>query len=629
MLLLPVILASCGEEVIPEENKKDYNLEVKSIGEFWNNHVIEKTGKIASSQDISLTSKVNGEIGTIFVKAGDRVTKGQPLMGVSDSTANYGGSLEWASIAIESAKINLESQRISLDKAVADTALNLKRTKTNFDISKSQIEEDIKKAKIDFENSDLNNVDSNSTLQLEKLDQSISKAELDYDNQVLQNQQQVNTFISNAKNEYESIVLLYTDIIEFSDTILGVSELNEDKNDSYETFLGASNKQSLTDSKDMFAKLLAYKEKLEAISTNDINEANVLSFLEEFQDGHTLLNDFLTTFEKMLLSSVDSVGFPKDTFITQVNGYQTQVQGWRTGFLGTKNAISTFLNTYKFNEESTQKQIELLYKDREITKSSLDDGDALGQIAYNKTILSLEDQLSALETALENSQITYDNAIKTREVTIKNLENQIRNARNGYSTAYKEYKKLSVTSPIDGVIGDISAQEGQEVNVGSPLLSIANIEEGEIEVFLSKEELQYIDEDDIVSVVIDGEEMGGIIYSISKIANSNLNYGAKVRLDEDVAIVGGIVKVHIPVVLDQLILPVRLVETLGNNKAQIKTYSGSGIVNTVVDLGNIWGNSIEITTSIDPETEIITSEIQNFDEAKFNLKVNQPESDTK
>jgi multidrug resistance efflux pump len=117
------------------------------------------------------------------------------------------------------------------------------------------------------------------------------------------------------------------------------------------------------------------------------------------------------------------------------------------------------LNTYKFNEESSKKQIELLYKDKQITKNSLTNGDELGQIGYNKTILSLEDQLSALETGLENAQITYDNALKTRTVSLKNLNNQIRNAKNSYSSAYKEYNKLSIRSPIDGIVGEISAQE--------------------------------------------------------------------------------------------------------------------------------------------------------------------------
>jgi hypothetical protein len=46
-------------------------------------------------------------------------------------------------------------------------------------------------------------------------------------------------------------------------------------------------------------------------------------------------------------------------------------------------------------------------------------------------------------------EINYNNVQKNREVTLKNLEIQIKNARNTYSTALKEYQKLTITSPIN------------------------------------------------------------------------------------------------------------------------------------------------------------------------------------
>jgi hypothetical protein len=45
--------------------------------------------------------------------------------------------------------------------------------------------------------------------------------------------------------------------------------------------------------------------------------------------------------------------------------------------LATKNAISSFLNTYKQTEASSKKQIELMYKDNDITEKSLQDGNKL------------------------------------------------------------------------------------------------------------------------------------------------------------------------------------------------------------------------------------------------------------
>lgn len=635
------VLSSCWEELAPEEVKKDFVLETQDFKDFWFEHNIEKTGRISSEQNISLNSKVLWEVSSIAVKSWDTVKKWQPLMYISDSVSNYSGNLNSASIWVESSKINYESQEISLTKAVADTKLNLERTKTNFDISKAQIEEDMKQAKINFENSKLSSSDSSSSLQLQKLEESIAKAEFDYNNLLIQNTQQVQTFISNSRNEYNSLLNLYTDVIEFSDTVLGVTDKNDDKNDSFETFLGASNKTALTQSKTKFHELQKYKEYLLTIDTLDIEEESMDDFLNQFADGHELLTSFLNIFEETLIESIDSIGFNRQGFISQTNGYQTQVQWGKTQFLATKNAIGTFLATYKLSEQSSKKQVELLYTDLEITKDSLGDGEEIGEITYKKTVLALEDQLSALETGLKNAQLTYDNAVKQKDITLKSLNNQIKNAQNSYSSALKEYQKLTIVSPIDGVVWSISAQQWQEISQWTPLLSLSNIARGEVKVFLSKEELDLVTEWQEVSVSIDGNKVKGELISISRIANGSLNYEGSILVDDKVNIIGSIVEVSIPVTFDVPLFPVKIIETIWNGKAQVKvlsgaiiaanedqeaTLSGATIENTVIELGKIWGNNIEVTSVLSPDTKIILSEVGNFDPQKFKLQSKQSES---
>jgi hypothetical protein len=53
-----------------------------------------------------------------------------------------------------------------------------------------------------------------------------------------------------------------------------------------------------------------------------------------------------------------------------------------------------------------------------------------------------------MENALKNARLNLDNAKKTRNITLKQLSNNIKISKNTKSFAYKNYKKLFVTSPI-------------------------------------------------------------------------------------------------------------------------------------------------------------------------------------
>lgn len=629
-LIIIFRIASSGTEVATEGEKQNFYVEVQNFSDFASNHLIEKTGTLSSEQSIALNSKATWEVASIVVKAGDSVKKWQPLMYVNDSIANYEGSLNGAAISVESAKINYETQKINLEKAVADTKLNYERTQENYEISKAQIEEDKKKAEIDFENSKLNVVDSSSSLQLQKIEEQIAKAEFDYENLLISNDQQVISYISNAKNEYSSLFNLYTDVIEFGDSILWVTDENRNENDDFEDLLWAFDKNSLSDSKSYLNQLIDYKNNLETIDSSNISESTVVSFLDQFNDGHELLISFLQSIEKTLLASLDSTTFGTATYVASANTYQTQVQSGKSQFTATKSAADTFLKTYELSEESSKKQIELLYTDKEITSKNLWDGEEFGEIAYNKTILSLDDQLSALNTSLENAELNYENAKKQLDVSLRSLNNQIKSAQNGYSTALKEYRKLTITSPIDGVVWSISVQEGQEISQGTPLLFLSNVSKGEVKVYLSKQELDLVKEGQEAFLDIGGATIKGELVSVSKIANSSLNYEASILIDDSISIVGNVVDVQIPVTLENPLFPVKIIETIGNGKAQIKVLSETGswmlIENKIIDLGSIWGNSIEVISELEKNSQVITSEVGNYDPLKFTLQLNSQES---
>jgi len=72
-----------------------------------------------------------------------------------------------------------------LNKSILDSELNLEKAKINYEALKQNTEQNIKKAKNDFTNSDYTNLDSESALNLQKLDNTIEKMHLDYSNMLI------------------------------------------------------------------------------------------------------------------------------------------------------------------------------------------------------------------------------------------------------------------------------------------------------------------------------------------------------------------------------------------------------------------------------------------------------------
>jgi hypothetical protein len=120
---------------------------------------------------------------------------------------------------------------------VFDADQNYIRMKNSLQALIDDSAENIKKAENDLENTDVNIENSKSRLEIKKIENSITKAELDYENKIIADNETIETFYSSVKKEYNSMVIFLDDVIQFSDTLYGVSDLNNDKNDNFDTFL--------------------------------------------------------------------------------------------------------------------------------------------------------------------------------------------------------------------------------------------------------------------------------------------------------------------------------------------------------------------------------------------------------
>ncbi|NUJ97789.1 HlyD family efflux transporter periplasmic adaptor subunit [Candidatus Gracilibacteria bacterium] len=637
LLLITLLLSSCGKQGDLSEtgsgasDKKNFLIEVKKMGDLSQGAFLEKTGKISSTQEIKLASQASGRIAYIGVKEGDKVKSGQVILALKDNIVSYGLNLERAQNTLEKVQINYDSTQINLDKQIFDSEINLERLQNNLEALKKNTELDIQNAEDTIQDVNYGNLDSQSALQLQKIDNSITKAELDFQNKINADTETIEGFKTNLRNSYNSLQIFLDDTIEFGDKLFGVTNKYDDDAKKYESYLGGKDKNQKQTTEDNLRSLIQYRDGIfKKADFSDLSDEKILSLLNILNEGYELEKTYLNSFERTLTNSISSIGILSETeinaYVSTINAYQSQFQVNNASFLSFNNSASTFLRTYKASQESIAKQIDLLRQDRDIQKKTFESSQDKSQIGLDKITTSTSDAIKTFELQIKSARETLENAKKTKEVSLRALQNSINEAQIAYDSASKEYAKLTITAPIDGVIGDIFVDVGQDLAPGTPVVSILGNKKSEVEIAFKSDELSFISVGNKVNFDLSGREMTGSIYSITKVTDNSFNYKANVIFDTQLDTIGGVVSVKIPIKSSFSLLPLESVKIIGNNKGIISLYKDSKIQKQEIIFGKIYGNLVEYKKNIDgtallKDDMIILNNVENFDEAKFNLKI--------
>lgn len=626
LIVLWAFLASCGEEVVTVDEKIPYEIQVKVGSSYGWSSYIEKTGRVTSSQDIALSAQAAGRVENISVKVGDTVSAGQSLASLTDSLGSYGIALAQASNGVERAKISYDSTALQLDKQIFDLERAIADLERNKTLAQNTAEQNLLQAEDSLTNSSLWDSSSTAQLQIQQLENNIAKAKLDYDNQVIANEQTLSSYAVNAKKEVESMVIIMDDVIEFTDTLLGVTELNKRANDDYEDYLGRKDSSTKQRAKTELRDLITYRES-ESLQTlrdtlgDTVDLADLSEIQKTYQNMQTLLEDMQTTINNSLesvwvLSSVDI-----QTFLTQNNGLQSTVLGGYTGFLAYKNQTDTFLKTYENTQNSLAKSIALQEADLEIQKKRLQSGQLSAEIAYEQTKLQTDESVDAIDSQLISTRKSLETAQKNKEVTLRSLTNAIEQAQIAYRQAANEYAKLSITSPINGTVTEISIDQWQELSPGSPIMTIISDKTPEVQVGLSQKEKELVTPGMEVLVKYADQEIKGTVYAVSDVADSLLNYQTTIVFKSGTTLIWDVVEVDIPVATGKMLLPINLVDSQGGDIGRIQTFSGAQIETVRVRLGEIYGENIEIISCAQEckNLQIITNDISSYNPNKFVL----------
>lgn len=154
IIVLLIILSKTG--VIGDSNMIEVETDI--VGKRSISEVITASGKLRPEKELSISSDVPGEIIELFVKEGDRVSKGDLLLrikpdefksSVDEAIAAYNSSLA----GLENAKANLEQSAAYLDKSktLFDRYVVLKEKNAVSDTEFERIESEYLGAKAQYE----------------------------------------------------------------------------------------------------------------------------------------------------------------------------------------------------------------------------------------------------------------------------------------------------------------------------------------------------------------------------------------------------------------------------------------------------------------------------------------------
>jgi multidrug resistance efflux pump len=552
--------------------KKEFYIDVTPLSEFSTWAFLEKNGKVTSTEEIKLSSQAMGRISLINVKEGDKVKKWQILMSLQDNIGSYWINLERARNWLQRTQLSYDSTKLQLDEQIRQQEISLEKLWNNLNTLKKNAEIDINQIKNDVADTDYTNLDSASALQLQKLDTSIAKAEFDYQNALNSNQETIDSFKVNLKNSYDGLDTFTQDIIDFWDKIFAITGKYEDTlSIKYESYLGWKDKTQRDQTKQALVDLIAYKKwPFQSIKIDSLDETTIKAALPDIIKWYELSKKFLDSFEDTIALSIPSIGILSEAelsaYNSTINAYQSQLQAQNAAYATFNNSAGTFLRTYKNNESSWKKQLDLLKQEREILLKTLTTSWTKTENALEKTQTSLWDGITSLELQIKSLESSLANARDSRDITLLTLQNGIKESQISYESAAKEYAKLTISAPIDGIVGDILIDKWQDVSNGTPLVSILWNKKSEIEITFKNDELSLVAVGDKVTFDLNEKPMVGTIYSITKVTDNNFNYKANVIFDTQFDTIGWVVKVKLPIKVKYPLLPMNIVTVVGNNE---------------------------------------------------------------
>lgn len=291
-------------------------------------------------------------------------------------------------------------------------------------------------------------------------------------------------------------VILNTNIINFVDNLLWITEENEDKNDSFQDYLSAKNTRYLKDAENEFEEVnklfieykTLYEENIE--NKNPDNET-----IKEIASKWVIIAEKL----KVLLSSIYDV---LDNSIANVQLTQTTIDSYKSQIstmwqniesslltvswdyiLGLKGSIEN-METFKTESEMQisllEKQVSLAEKTLETANNNYEQYKAMSEGQINE----VSTQKNVTENQLKEALAWLEALKNQKQTSLSEIQAKINEASGQQNSAWVMISNSKIVSPISWVVINKYWEVGQVIWWGMPIIVVANETKLQIKVWV-------------------------------------------------------------------------------------------------------------------------------------------------
>ena len=455
---------------------------------------VESDGKVVAKDGVELSFSVAGdslEVDEIFVKEGDKISKGDKIASVKTETLDFNLRTAWSSYQSALADFNetmdgaSDEDKFSARDRISSAELSLEQAKISLENTRQNVEDNIYNAE-------------------ERVDD--AKEAYD-DNSSLDNSEDIEDSYEGLVDVIKSTNISLDSILKDSDDILGLDQ--KSLNDDFEDNLGVKNKSTLSSAEASYKMAKRAIEDLNALALSISIRSNYDDVDVAANQAELTLQEFekhLYDMKLMLDATITSVDFSQselDSFVSSVSSNRASVNTKITSL----NSKIKDLEDAKDNLDDYRKNYEDVLRDLDIVKS---DG---------------ERDIENSEASVASREISLDQAKRdSEELTAPLTEAELASARSrltsasiSFERAQFELDKSVLTSPIDGELvqlnyaaGDIIITEGSQDQTVATIINNdtlfieVNIEEADISK-LSVGQKAYATFDSLDELRLEGE----------------------------------------------------------------------------------------------------------------------------
>ncbi|MDD2908425.1 MAG: HlyD family efflux transporter periplasmic adaptor subunit [Candidatus Gracilibacteria bacterium] len=521
LLVSSLFLASCGTTEIVE--KKFYKTFTVKNGSLTSKDSILAT--VEGKNSTSLSFKAPGRISEIYVKKGDNVKTGDILAKLS----NDEGGISYSGLS------NILSDMNSMGGDIASMGGDTAKMKVAVDNLYEQriqlLENSYEKSKIATQMAEkdlalaIKTLDDSSKMfsgSLTSVDQKIKQAEnalkmannnLDNSRKLLE-QEKIN-IRKNALNSLSNAYIIARNALEYTDIIIGVTDSNKYKNDSYEVYLGAKNSSTKTYAEKLFREFNAkysdtYKYyQSNIVSKTDIPEDIIVIMLGKASETLENLRTLLHSTQDMLDNSISSSTFNDE----MLSGMKTQITALLSnlemailsptgaGIKGSQEAITSFQNNYDLKIKQLEDARDIANDDVNLAKTGQD----INKSDVSKNRSNLETNIKIKEDQLSLSRIGEQEVLKNIEMVKKEKISKLAEIDTNLSEIASKLGELDskksetsmnmnlasesiesgiIRAPFDAIILDKLSDLGTVIGAGMPIFNITSLDKKLVKTYI-------------------------------------------------------------------------------------------------------------------------------------------------